>query len=221
MLVSSVTRCTLSDAVCGFPARPAERRPLCSQRLDRVRARRRGCPARGVPQALYVRRASSASSSTVLPAVCAFARSSANSSSETWMLFWFSIARSLSGNPSAPNRRPPSSAVSALVLSLTAPLLCAYLRVSAPPRQNHSLRFPNPIHHTQKIKAQMRQLIDHLREDVGKVTEPKAQALFETSAEVLTGLVKVFDDYEKKNEAAWRTEPTASRPKESTTNATR
>ena len=78
-----------------------------------------------------------------------------------------------------------------------------------------------PIHHTKKIKAQMRQLIDHLRDDVGKVTEPKAQALFETSAEVLTGLVKAFDDYEKKNEAAWRTEPTASRPKESTTNATR
>ena len=38
----------------------------------------------------------------------------------------------------------------------------------------------NPIHHTQKIKAQMRKLIDHLRNDVGKVTEPKAQALFET-----------------------------------------
>jgi hypothetical protein len=56
---------------------------------------------------------------------------------------------------------------------------------------------------------------------VGKVTEPKAQALFETSAEVITGLVKAFDDYEKKNEAAWRTEPTTSRPKESTTNATR
>jgi len=75
----------------------------------------------------------------------------------------------------------------------------------------------DPIHHTKKITAQMRQLIDHLREDVGKVTEPKAQALFETSAEVITGLVKAFDDYEKKSEAAWRTEPTASRPKERTT----
>src|ERR1017187_6445453 len=53
----------------------------------------------------------------------------------------------LSGNPSAPHRRPPSSAVSALVLSLTAPLLCADLRVSAPPRQNHTLRFPSPFHH--------------------------------------------------------------------------
>jgi hypothetical protein len=62
-----------------------------------------------------------------------------------------------------------------------------------------------PIHHTQKIKAQMRQLIDHLREDIGKITEPKAQALFETSAEVLTGLVKAFDDYEQKSEKAWQT----------------
>ena len=78
-----------------------------------------------------------------------------------------------------------------------------------------------PIHHTQKIKARMRQLIEHLREDVGKVTEPKAQALFETSAEVLVGLLKAFDDYEKKSEAAWRTESTASRPKERTTHAAR
>jgi len=79
----------------------------------------------------------------------------------------------------------------------------------------------NPVHHTQKIKVRMRQLIDHLREDVGKVTEPKAQALFETSAEVVTGLVKAFEDYEKKGEEAWRTKPTASRPKERTTHASR
>ena len=79
----------------------------------------------------------------------------------------------------------------------------------------------SPIHHTQKIKARMSQLIEHLREDVGKVTDPKAQALFETSAEVLTGLVKAFDDYENKSESAWRTEPRASRPKERTTHASR
>jgi len=30
----------------------------------------------------------------------------------------------------------------------------------------------NPIHHTQKIRALMRQLIEHLREDVVRVTEP-------------------------------------------------
>ena len=79
----------------------------------------------------------------------------------------------------------------------------------------------NPIHHTQKIKARMGQLIEHLREDIGKVTEPKAMALFETSAEVFTGLVKAFNDYEKKSEAAWQAEPTASRPKERTTHAAR
>ena len=79
----------------------------------------------------------------------------------------------------------------------------------------------NPIHHTRKIKARMRQLIEHLREDVGKVAEPKAQARFETSAEVLVGLLKAFDDYEKKSEAAWRTESTASRPKERTAHAAR
>ena len=80
-----------------------------------------------------------------------------------------------------------------------------------------SLSGNDPIHHTHKIKTQMSQLIGHLREEVGKVTEPKAQALFETSAEVLSGLVKAFDDYEEKSEAAWRTEPRKSRSKERTT----
>ena len=79
----------------------------------------------------------------------------------------------------------------------------------------------NPLHHTTKIKARLRQLIDHLRGDVEKVTEPKAQALFETSAEVLTGLCKAFNDYEQKSERAWRIEPTAARPKKGVTHASR
>ena len=78
-----------------------------------------------------------------------------------------------------------------------------------------------PSWQLQKIKAQVRQLIDHLRDDVGKVTEPKARALFETSAEVLTGLVKAFDDYEKKSDAAWRTEPKTSHPRERSSHASR
>lgn len=59
-------------------------------------------------------------------------------------------------------------------------------------------------HHTAKLKEMLTQLIEHAREDVPKVNEPKAQALFETSAEVLIGLRKAFDDYEQKNEQAWR-----------------
>ena len=77
----------------------------------------------------------------------------------------------------------------------------------------------NPLHHTQNIKVQLHQLIDHLREDVGKITESRAQALLETSAEVLTGLAKAFDDYGKKIEKAWRAEPVVSRPKRKTTPA--
>lgn len=34
--------------------------------------------------------------------------------------------------------------------------------------------------------------------------KPKAQALFETTAEVLNGLVKAFNDFERKNEPAWK-----------------
>ena len=79
----------------------------------------------------------------------------------------------------------------------------------------------NSIHHTQKIKARMRQLVEHLREDVGKIIEPKAQALFETSAEVLTGLVKAFDDYEQKSEAAWQPISTTPQRKGRTTHASR
>ncbi|GIK38959.1 MAG: hypothetical protein DPW09_42015 [Anaerolineae bacterium] len=62
----------------------------------------------------------------------------------------------------------------------------------------------HPLYHTQKMKDRFRELVDHLHQDVGKVNEPKAQALFETSAEVLNGLAKAFEDYEKKNEQAWR-----------------
>ena len=67
----------------------------------------------------------------------------------------------------------------------------------------------------------MRQIIKHLREDVGKVTEAKAQALFETSAEVLTGLVQAFDDYEKKTERAWRTAPIMALPNDKSAHVSR
>lgn len=77
----------------------------------------------------------------------------------------------------------------------------------------------DPVHRTQKLKTQMSLLVDQLREDAGQVTEPKAQALFETSAEVLTGLVKAFDDYEGKREAAWQAEDAASGSDAKTTDA--
>jgi rubrerythrin len=62
----------------------------------------------------------------------------------------------------------------------------------------------DPRHHTQKMAQRLQETITHLREDVKKVDEPQLKAMFETSAEVLGGLVKAFKDYEQKNEAAWR-----------------
>jgi hypothetical protein len=46
------------------------------------------------------------------------------------------------------------------------------------------------------------ELIQHLREDTHKMDEPKAQAVFETSAEVLVGLKTALEHYERRSEAA-------------------
>jgi hypothetical protein len=66
---------------------------------------------------------------------------------------------------------------------------------------NHS---SDPRHHTQKMRGRLREIIDHLRNDVAVVDEPQLQAMFETAAEVLGGLEKAFADYERKNERAWQ-----------------
>jgi hypothetical protein len=62
----------------------------------------------------------------------------------------------------------------------------------------------DPRHHTIKLKGMLNDVITHAREDVGKVHDPKAQALFETTAEVLGGLVTAFEHFEQRAEAAWR-----------------
>jgi hypothetical protein len=65
----------------------------------------------------------------------------------------------------------------------------------------------DPRHHTMQIQRQLRDLSAHLREDVTKVHDPKARALFETSAEVLDGLTKAFQHFETEAEEAWKSEP--------------
>ena len=61
----------------------------------------------------------------------------------------------------------------------------------------------DPRHHTAHLREMLQGVITHAREDIGKISDPKAQALFETTAEVCAGLVKAFDDYDKKA-PAWR-----------------
>jgi len=50
----------------------------------------------------------------------------------------------------------------------------------------------------------MQELISQLRRDVEKTDEPRAQALFETTAEVLEGLAKAFADYDEGTELAFQ-----------------
>ena len=62
----------------------------------------------------------------------------------------------------------------------------------------------DPRHHTSNIRRMLDDAARHAREDVAKVDDPKAQALFETTAEVLKGLAKAYDDFEARSERAWR-----------------
>jgi hypothetical protein len=48
----------------------------------------------------------------------------------------------------------------------------------------------DPRRHAAYIKQKLSELAQHAREDVGKVSDPKAQALFETTAEALDGSQK-------------------------------
>ena len=62
----------------------------------------------------------------------------------------------------------------------------------------------DPRLHVEKIKHLLNDVARHAREDMMLVSDPKAQALFETTAEGLQGLAKAFDDYEEKREKAWK-----------------
>jgi hypothetical protein len=68
------------------------------------------------------------------------------------------------------------------------------------------MQFPesDPRHHTLKIQDLLVRARDHCREDVGKITDPKAQAIFETTAEVLDGLIRAYDHYNSRSEQAMR-----------------
>lgn len=58
----------------------------------------------------------------------------------------------------------------------------------------------SPLRQTTSARELMKGLVIELRDGAIKVKEPKAQSLMETSAAVIGGLIKAFDDYEKRNE---------------------
>jgi hypothetical protein len=61
----------------------------------------------------------------------------------------------------------------------------------------------NAGHATGKIRTRLADLVRSVRHDAERVSDPKAQALFETTAEVLDGLIRAYDHAEQKSEPAW------------------
>ena len=54
------------------------------------------------------------------------------------------------------------------------------------------------------VSKELDALIQSVRSEIANLSEPKAQALFETTAEVLLGLKKAYTDYKGGSEDAWR-----------------
>jgi hypothetical protein len=67
-----------------------------------------------------------------------------------------------------------------------------------------TLETTDPKAHAANIAKALSEVIDHMRSDVDRVNEPKAQALFETGAEVLIGLRTAFEHYRTGAEKAMR-----------------
>ena len=64
--------------------------------------------------------------------------------------------------------------------------------------------------HAQRIAQMLEQAQQECRADIGRIDDPKAQALFETIAEVLGGAMKALTDYQDKNESVWQSHPQQS-----------
>ena len=62
----------------------------------------------------------------------------------------------------------------------------------------------DPRHHVANIQQMLTNVLNHCREDAAKVSEPKAHALFETTAEVLNGLSTAYEHYATGAEQAIR-----------------
>jgi len=58
--------------------------------------------------------------------------------------------------------------------------------------------------HTTALKRRMTELIDHMHLDMDRIDDPRAYTLFETSADVLQGLVRAYEDYDVVRETDFR-----------------
>lgn len=61
-----------------------------------------------------------------------------------------------------------------------------------------------PAEHARHIATMLQQVQQECRADIERIDDPKAQALFETVAEVVGGLMKALEHYQAGSEPAWQ-----------------
>lgn len=57
--------------------------------------------------------------------------------------------------------------------------------------------------HAREVRDSLEDVNGRLREAIGEVEDPHAEALFETTAEVLEGLSNAYTHFEARSEEAW------------------
>ncbi len=67
-----------------------------------------------------------------------------------------------------------------------------------------------PKEHAQRIANMLQQAQQECRADIGRIDDPRAQALFETVAEAVGGLMKALEHYQAGSERAWQAASGAS-----------
>ena len=70
--------------------------------------------------------------------------------------------------------------------------------------ESRTLNTDEPKAHAANIERMLTEVIEHVRSDIKRVDNPKAQVLFETSAEVLIGLRTAYQHYQSGSEKAMR-----------------
>ena len=61
----------------------------------------------------------------------------------------------------------------------------------------------DPRLRAERVKRQLTDILKDLRHDIDTVEEPTLKAIMETSAEVVAGLLKTYQEYARRSESAW------------------
>jgi hypothetical protein len=62
----------------------------------------------------------------------------------------------------------------------------------------------DPLVHSEHIQQLLQDLIAHTRQDLGRIDDPRYQALLETTAEVLGGLQNAYRHFREGTEKAFK-----------------